>query len=50
MKLLDDEALRKRMGRKAKEKVRKNFLLSNCLENYLDLFNSFETIYRLNYN
>jgi len=50
MKLLHDEGLRKKMGRKAKEKVRKNFLLSNCLENYLDLFNSFETIYRLNYN
>jgi trehalose synthase len=50
MKLLDDEDLRKKMGRKAKKKVGKNLLLSNCLENYLDLFNSFETIYRLNYN
>jgi trehalose synthase len=27
--------------------VRKNFLLTRYLEQYLDLFNSFETVYRL---
>lgn len=48
VKLLEDADLRKKMGKKAREKVRNNYLLSNCLENYLDLFNSFETIYRLN--
>jgi trehalose synthase len=50
VELIEDEGLRERMGKKAREKVRKNYLLSNCLENYLDLFNSFETIYRLKYN
>jgi len=50
VELLEDKGLRKKMGEKAREKVKRNYLLSNCLENYLDLFNSFETIYRLNYN
>jgi trehalose synthase len=35
------------MGRKARETVRQKFLLSRLLEQYLDLFNSFETVYRL---
>jgi trehalose synthase len=47
--LLKDERLRKEMGQKAKESVRERFLMSRYLEQYLDLFNSFETIYRLNY-
>lgn len=47
VQLLQDDRLRERMGREAREKVRKNFLLSRYLEQYLDLFNSFETIYRL---
>ena len=34
------------MGKKAKETVRKKFLLTRYLEQYLDLFISFETIYR----
>jgi trehalose synthase len=50
VKLVEDKELRKKMGKKAREKVKLNYLLSSCLENYLDLFNSFETIYRLNYN
>ncbi len=45
--LLNDEKLRNRMGKKAKESVRKNFLLTRYLEQYLDLFDSFETVYRL---
>lgn len=45
--LLKDEKLRRRMGRAARESVRKKFLLSRYLENYLDLFNSFETSYQL---
>jgi trehalose synthase len=49
VKLIEDENLREEMGKNAREKVRKKYLLSNCLENYLDLFNSFETIYKLNY-
>jgi len=45
--LLRDEQLQERLGQKAKENVRKNFLLTRYLEQYLDLFNSFETIFRL---
>jgi trehalose synthase len=47
VQLLKDKTLRKTMGQKAKEKIRQNFLLPRYLEQYLDLFNSFETIYRL---
>jgi trehalose synthase len=47
VRLLKDERLRRDMGAKAREKVRKQFLLSRYMEDYLDLFNSFETIYRL---
>jgi trehalose synthase len=49
VQLIKDKKLRKRMGEKAKETVRRKFLLTRYLEQYLDLFNSFETIYRLNY-
>lgn len=45
--LLKDEKLRARIGKKARESVRKRFLMTRLLEQYLDLFNSFETIYRL---
>lgn len=45
--VLRDEQLRERLGKRAKESVRKHFLLTRYLEQYLDLFNSFETIYRL---
>ena len=47
VRLIKNEKLRRRMGKKAKETVRKNFLLTRYLEQYLDLFNSFETVYRL---
>lgn len=47
VQLIKDKKLRKRMGEKAKETVRKKFLLTHYLEQYLDLFNSFETVYRL---
>jgi trehalose synthase len=45
--LVKNEKLRHRMGQKAKETVRKHFLMIRYLEQYLDLFNSFETVYRL---
>jgi trehalose synthase len=50
VQLIKDKKLRKRMGKKARETVRKKFLLTRYLEQYLDLFNSFETIYRLKKN
>jgi len=47
VRLLKDPDLRRTMGERARETVRQNFLLSAYLEKYLDMFNSFETIYRL---
>jgi trehalose synthase len=49
VQLLKDENLRQQMGKNAKESVRKQFLMTRYLEQYLDLFNSFETVYRLTY-
>jgi trehalose synthase len=47
VQLVKDKTLRKQIGEKAKETVRRKFLLTRYLEQYLDLFNSFETVYRL---
>lgn len=47
VQLLRDERLRRRLGAAAQETVRENFLLSRLLEQYLDLFNNFETNFRL---
>lgn len=49
VQLIKDKKLRQRLGRKAKETVKDRFLLTRYLEQYLDLFSSFETIFRLNY-
>jgi trehalose synthase len=47
VRLLKDDKLRAEMGARARETVRKKFLLTRYLEQYLDLFNAFETIYQL---
>lgn len=47
VQVLKDPDLRRRLGEKARETVQEKFLLTSYLERYLDLFNSFETIYRL---
>ncbi|HEX8949634.1 MAG TPA: glycosyltransferase [Dissulfurispiraceae bacterium] len=47
VKLLRNTKLRKAMGSKAAESVRKNFLMTRLVEQYLDLLNSFEASYRL---
>ncbi len=47
VQLIKDKKLRVRLGQKAKETVAKRFLLTRYLEQYLDLFNSFEVVYRL---
>jgi trehalose synthase len=47
VQLVRTPELRKRLGKKARETVREQFLLPHMLEDYLDLFGSFETIYRL---
>ena len=46
MQVLKDEKLRRHIGQTARETVRKRFLLIRYLEERLDPFNSFETIYR----
>lgn len=45
--LLKDEKLRRSMGEKAREGVRSRYLLTRLLEQYLDLFASFEADFRL---
>jgi len=47
VQLIKDRELRERLGEKAKETVRQRFLLTRYLEQYLDLFNSFEADFRL---
>ena len=47
VQLIQDRELRERLGQKARETVRERFLLTRYLEEYLDLFNSFETVFRL---
>ncbi len=44
--LLKDPELCRKMGEAGREKVRGHLLLTRLLENYLDLFNSIETVYR----
>jgi len=47
VKLLKDEKLRRRLGSNAKESVRKRYLMSRSLENWIDLLSSFETSFTL---
>ena len=47
VQLIKDKRLRSRLGKKAREGVANRFLLTRYMEQYLDLFNSFETVYRL---
>jgi trehalose synthase len=47
VQLLKDEQLRSRRGTRAREAVEGRFLMTRLLEQYLDLFNSFETVHRL---
>jgi len=44
--LVKDENLRKQMGKRARESVRKQFLLTRLLEQYLDLLNAYKTTYQ----
>jgi trehalose synthase len=47
VQIVKDKKMRKNMGQKAKKTVRKNFLMTRLVEQYLDLFSSFETNFRL---
>ncbi len=42
VQLIEDEKLREQLGRQAQETVRRQFLMTRLLEQYLDLFNSFQ--------
>jgi len=50
VQLIKDKDLRERLGQKARETVRQRFLMTRLLEQYLDLFNSFEITFRLTGN
>src|SRR5205807_4839333 len=45
VQLLKDEKLRRTMGERARESVRQRFLLTRYLEQYLDLFGSFKSVF-----
>jgi trehalose synthase len=47
VQLIKDRKLRLRLGQKARETVTKRFLLTRYMEQYFDLFASFEAVYRL---
>jgi trehalose synthase len=47
VQLLKDQRLREQMGKRAHATVAERFLLTRHLEQYLDLFGSFETIFQL---
>jgi trehalose synthase len=47
VQLVNDKKLRKEMGRRARESVKENFLLSRYLEQYLDLFNAIEPVFKI---
>jgi hypothetical protein len=49
VQLIKDKGLRERLGQKGRETVRERFLLTRLLAQYLDLFNSFETRFRLHF-
>lgn len=48
VELIRNPGLRETLGMKARTTVRERFLLPHMLEDYLDLFGGFETLYRLN--
>jgi trehalose synthase len=47
VQLIKDRKLRRTLGERAKEVVRSRFLMTGSIERYLDLFGSFETVYKL---
>jgi trehalose synthase len=50
IQLVTNKRLRERMGAKARETVTQKFLLTRYLEQYLDLFSSFEAGFRLKFH
>jgi trehalose synthase len=50
VQILKDPELRERLGTKARESVRKRFLMTRLMEDWLDLIGSFEASFRLRGN
>ncbi len=48
VQLVKDQQLREKLGKKAHESVKSNFLMIRLLEQYLDLLGAFEVDFRLN--
>jgi trehalose synthase len=47
VRLVRDKSLREQLGQKARETVRERFLMTRLLEQYFDLFNSFQMTFKL---
>ena len=47
VQLIKDGELRRRMGERVRESVKRRFLMTRLLEQYIDLFSSFETVHYL---
>ena len=47
MQVIKDHKLRERLGARAKESVRRRFLMPRLLEDWFGLITSFETTFRL---
>ncbi|HDZ59914.1 MAG TPA: glycosyltransferase [Actinobacteria bacterium] len=47
VQVIKDEGLRERLGEQARKTVRENFLMSRVVEEHIDLYRSFETVYRM---
>jgi glycosyltransferase involved in cell wall biosynthesis len=47
VRLVKDPSLRAALGARARDAVRRNFLLTRLLEEWLDLFGAFEANFRL---
>jgi hypothetical protein len=43
------EKLREKMGKAARKTIKDKFLMSRYVEDYINLFSSFETAHKLNY-
>jgi trehalose synthase len=47
VQLLQDEGLQRKLGEKAREGVKKNFLMTRYLEEYLGLLGAFQPSFKL---
>jgi len=50
VQLIKDSGLRERLGNEARESVRKHFLMTRLVEQYLDMLGSFKPVFKLSEN